>query len=127
MNYGIITWVAGLYLGMVLLPNHIGTRVIGPDESLSAFRQTLVTTRNLGVSWIEDIVFGGLNNHVEHHLFPTISSVRLRHARVITREFCRQHNLPYREMNWFHGMREVYFYLDEVGRLAVSVGGGPKA
>jgi len=33
--------------------------------------------------------------------------VRLRAARRITRDFCRWHGLPYREMSWFAAAREV--------------------
>jgi fatty acid desaturase len=69
--------------------------------------QQLSTTRNLGSSRANDFVFGGLNHHIEHHLFPSVPTVRLRVARPITREFCRRHGLVYREMSWLLAAREV--------------------
>ncbi len=114
LNYVLMTWFIGPYLGYILLANHIGTRTIGPNEIIPAFTQRLVTTRNLGHSRIHDLVFRGLNNHIEHHLFPSISSFRLPHARVITRAFCKTHNLPYREMTWFKAAGELFAYLNQV-------------
>jgi cation diffusion facilitator CzcD-associated flavoprotein CzcO len=114
LNYVVMTWFIGPYLGIIFLVNHIGTRVIGPNENMPTFFQRLVTTRNVGNSKIEDLVFGGVNNHIEHHLFPTIGSFRLRHARVITREFCKEHRLPYREMSWLQAAGEVFTYLNQI-------------
>ena len=81
--------------------------LIEPQEPISFFEQELTVTRNLGASRLHDFLFGGLNNHIEHHLFPSMPTVRLRAARRITRDFCRWHGLPYREMSWFAAAREV--------------------
>ncbi|TMH63877.1 MAG: hypothetical protein E6H57_16515 [Betaproteobacteria bacterium] len=56
---------------------------------------------------LDDFLFGGLNNHIEHHLFPSMPTARLRSARRITREFCRRHGIAYSEMSWFAAAREV--------------------
>jgi fatty acid desaturase len=106
-NYLLMTLLIGPYLGTVFLVNHIGTRVIEPDEAISFFEQELTVTRNLGASRLDDFLFGGLNNHIEHHLFPSMPTAGLRRARVITREFCRRYGLVYREMSWLAAAREV--------------------
>ena len=106
-NYALMTLLIGPYLGTIFLLNHIGTRVIEPGEPISFFEQELTVTRNLGASRLHDLLFGGLNNHIEHHLFPSMPTARLRAAREITRDFCRWHGLPYREMSWFAAAREV--------------------
>lgn len=107
LNYALMTLLIGPYLGMIFLVNHIGTRVIEPGESLSFFEQELAVTRNVGGSRLQDFLFGGLNNHIEHHLFPSMPTARLRMARRITSDFCRWHGLVYREMSWFAAAREV--------------------
>lgn len=107
LNYALMTLLIGPYLGTIFLVNHIGTRVIEPDESISFFMQEVSVTRNLGASPLHDFLFGGLNNHIEHHLFPSMPTARLRSARRITREFCRRHGIIYREMSWFAAAREV--------------------
>jgi len=106
-NYALMTLLIGPYLGTIFLLNHIGTRVIEPAEPISFFEQELTVTRNLGASRLHDFLFGGLNNHIEHHLLPSMPTARLRAAREITRDFCRWHGLPYREMSWFAAAREV--------------------
>lgn len=106
-NYALMTLLIGPYLGTIFLVNHIGTKVIEPDESISFFEQELTVTRNLGASRLDDFLFGGLNNHIEHHLFPSMPTAGLRRARGITREFCRRHGLVYREMSWLAAAREV--------------------
>lgn len=107
LNYALMTLLIGPYLGTIFLVNHIGTRVIEPGESLSFFEHELAVTRNLGDSRLQDFLFGGLNNHIEHHLFPSMPTARLRMARRITGDFCRWHGLVYREMSWFAAAREV--------------------
>lgn len=107
LNYGLMTMLIGFYVGAIFVVNHLGTQVIEPDESLSMFEQELKVTRNLGTSRLHDFIFGGLNNHIEHHLFPSMPTANLRAARRITREFCRRHGIPYREMSWLDAAREV--------------------
>jgi fatty acid desaturase len=107
LNYGLMTLLIGPYLGAIFLVNHIGTRVIEPEERLHHFFHEVAVTRNLGDSRLQDFLFGGLNNHIEHHLFPSIPTVRLRAARRITRDFCRRNGVVYQEMSWFAAAREV--------------------
>lgn len=107
LNYSLMTVLVGFYVGSIFVVNHVGTRVIEPAEPVSFFEQELSVTRNLGSSRLHDFVFGGVNNHIEHHLFPSMASARLRAARRITRDFCRRHGLAYREMGWLAAAREV--------------------
>ena len=107
LNYALMTLLIGPYLGTIFLVNHIGTRVIEPDEPISFFMHEIGVTRNLGASRLHDFLFGGLNNHIEHHLFPSMPTARLRGARRITREFCRRHGVAYSEMSWLAAAREV--------------------
>jgi fatty acid desaturase len=119
INYALMTWFIGPYLGSVFLVNHIGTHVVNPGEKMPGFVQKLITTRNLGNSRIEDIYFGGMNNHIEHHLFPSMPSVRLRKARLIIKAFCMQYGLGYREMSWRNAAGEVFTHLNRMGRPTV--------
>ena len=107
LNYALMTWLIGWYTGAIFLVNHVGTRVIEPDEELPFFLQEIAVTRNLGSSRLHDFFFGGVNNHIEHHLFPSMPSARLPQARRITREFCRRHGIEYREMSWLDAARQV--------------------
>ena len=118
INYGLMTWFIGPYLGTIFLVNHIGMHVVEPGEDSPRFTRRLQSTRNLGDSRVANIFFGGLNNHIEHHLFPMISSARLPAARPIVRDFCRQHGLSYCETSWFDAARRVSRYLRQISRQA---------
>lgn len=120
LNYGLMTLFIGPYLGMIFLVNHIGTRVIEPGESISFFMQEIEVTRNLGSSRFSDVVFGGLNNHIEHHLFPSMPTARLPKARQITRSFCWRHGIGYREMSWFAAASEVTRYFKAMSACVPS-------
>lgn len=75
-NYLLMTLLIGPYLGVLFLVNHIGTRVVDPDEQFSHFEHEIAVTRNLGDSRVHELLFGGLNHHIEHHLFPTIPTAQ---------------------------------------------------
>jgi fatty acid desaturase len=118
INYAVMTLFIGAYTGCVFVVNHVGTRVIEPGEKLSYFHHEIAVTRNLGDSWLDDLVFGGVNNHIEHHLFPAMPSARLRAARRVTRAFCARHGIAYREMSWLDGAREVTRHFSAMARHA---------
>jgi len=120
LNYFFITWLIGPYTGYIFLVNHIGTYVVQPDDNLSSLQQQTMTTRNLEQGIFFDLLYGGINNHIEHHLFPSIPSMRLHKARQITRGFCQQHGLIYREMNWMQAAREVFDFLQTVSQRLQS-------
>jgi fatty acid desaturase len=110
-NYALMTFFIGGYTGSLFLVNHIGTRVIEPDESVPYALHEIAVTRNLGSSRLAAVLTGGLSNHIEHHLFPSIPTARLRSAREITREFCRRHGIAYREVSWLAAVGEVVRHL----------------
>ena len=120
LNYSLMTLLIGGYTGCIFIVNHVGTRIIEPHESLPFLLHEIAVTRNLGTSRLEDCVFGGLNNHIEHHLFPSMPTVRLRLARTITRDFCRRHGIAYREMSWLAATREVTQHFRSMSRLAAA-------
>jgi fatty acid desaturase len=107
LNYGLMTLLGGPYVGAIFVVNHVGTRVIEPDEPISFLVQEVSTTRNLGTSALLNFVTGGLSNHIEHHLFPSMPTGRLRAARPIVREFCRRHGIVYHETSWRAAARDV--------------------
>ena len=121
MNYALMTWFLGPYLGAIFLVNHVGTGVIEPDDDISFFAQQISTTRNLSASRIAFFLTGGLSNHIEHHLFPTMPRMRLRRARAITRNFCRRHGIRYRETSWLGAAAEVSRFFRDVTERAHAV------
>ena len=122
INYGLITLLAGPYVGTVLILNHEGMSTAISQGHLPVMERITRSTRNLGRSRWSDFVFGGVNNHIEHHLFPKIPAMRLRQARVITRDFFRYHGIPYSETSFVRALVEAanHFRAVPPARLAAE-------
>jgi fatty acid desaturase len=116
----------GLYMGLAFAPNHKGLPVRdGADDELDWVTRQVVTSRNLLSSPLTDMLFGGLNYQIEHHLFPSMPRVNLRHARPIVRDFCLAHGLPYVEVTVRQSYQRVSEYLGEVsGEVRQMEAGG---
>lgn len=106
--------VLGVYFGMIFAPNHKGMDVRDGEESLTWLERQVLTSRNIRPSWIVDFLYGGLNYQIEHHLFPAMPQMNLGRCRVIVREFCAEHRIPYHEVGFFASYREVAGFLREV-------------
>lgn len=57
--------------------------------------QQLLTTCNYGNSVISNFLFGGLNNQIEHHLFPNICHIHYKNISKLVRETAHKYKLPY--------------------------------
>jgi len=89
--------VFGVYMGCSFAPNHKGMPIIGEGEELDFLRRQVLTSRNVAGGVFTDVLLGGLNYQVEHHLFPSMPRPNLRRAQPIVREYCRQHRILYTE------------------------------
>jgi fatty acid desaturase len=88
--------LAGALLGLVGSLNHFSMPIFkktGPPVA-----HVFYSTQNLKLhhpfwTWL----FGGLNYHIEHHLFPKMPSRHLAKAAPLVRAFAKDWNLPYNE------------------------------
>lgn len=108
----------GLYLGCSFAPNHKGMAILSADDHSDFLRRQVLTSRNVRGGWLTDFALGGLNYQIEHHLFPSMPRPNLRRAQPLVREFCRQHDLPYRETSLFDSYKQALRYLNAVGRAS---------
>ncbi|MCI0898489.1 MAG: acyl-CoA desaturase [Chloroflexi bacterium] len=106
--------LTGLYMGSVFAPNHKGMPVLEKGEQMGFMTQQIITTRNLYPNPITNFVYGGLNYHIEHHLFPNMPRNNLKKAHKVVKEFCRTHGLPYYETGVLQSQREILAYLHKV-------------
>ena len=116
----------GLYLGCSFAPNHKGMPTLTEDDELDFLRRQVLTSRNVRGSRVVDVLLGGLNYQIEHHLFPNMPRPNLRHAQPLVREFCRQHDLPYTEATLFGSYAEAIRHLHAVGAPLRPVPEGPR-
>lgn len=110
--------VWGLYMGCSFAPNHKGMPVIGTDEQVDYLRRQVLTSRNVRGGVAVDLLLGGLNYQIEHHLFPNMPRASLRAAQVLVRRYCAEHGLAYCETSLLGSYVTVVRYLNAVGRLA---------
>ena len=110
INYLLVTLLSGIYTGIVLIVNHAGMASSIDSKSLPFIERVGSKTRNLSSNWISDIIWGGINNHIEHHLYPTIPSSNLAKARVIVKNYFLRNNLPYNESTFFAAIKDARNY-----------------
>jgi fatty acid desaturase len=107
----------GLYLGLSFAPNHKGMPILAADDDSDFLRRQVLTSRNVRGNRFVDMMLGGLNYQIEHHLFPSMPRSALRHARPIVQAHCERIGLPYVETGLVDSYRQALGYLHEVGRV----------
>ncbi|MCZ0204209.1 acyl-CoA desaturase [Streptomyces sp. UMAF16] len=105
----------GVYLGCTFAPNHKGMPTLTGDERPDFLRRQVLTSRNVRGGRLTDVLLGGLNYQIEHHLFPSMPTPHLRRARVIVRAYCAQIGVPYHETSLIDSYREALTHLHRVG------------
>jgi fatty acid desaturase len=106
----------GLYLGCSFAPNHKGMPIVDADDGGDFLHRQVLTSRNVRGGVVVDLVLGGLNYQIEHHLFPNMPRANLRRARPIVQRFCRDNGLSYCETGLVDSYALVLRHLHTVGR-----------
>jgi fatty acid desaturase len=72
---------------------------------------------------VVDLLLGGLNYQVEHHLFPSMPRPNLRRAQRLVAEFCAERRVRYVETGLFDSYRQVLGHLHDIPSRAALPGG----
>ena len=113
--------VFSVYLGCSFAPNHKGMPIVDSDAGLSFVRRQVVTSRNIAGGRFTNLLLGGLNYQIEHHLFPSMPRPNLARAQGIVRAFCLENNLGYQEDSLIGSYRQTLRSLRGVGVVVVGV------
>ncbi|MFF7987313.1 fatty acid desaturase family protein [Streptomyces sp. NPDC007901] len=105
----------GVYLGCVFAPNHKGMPTLTGDDRPDFLRRQVLTSRNVRGGRLTDLMLGGLNYQIEHHLFPGMPSPHLRRAQVVVRAYCEEIGVPYHETGLIQSYREALTHLHRTG------------
>jgi fatty acid desaturase len=101
--------VFGLYMGCSFAPNHKGMPTIG------YLRRQVLTSRNVRGGALTDLVLGGLNYQIEHHLFPSMPRPSLRRAQHLVRSYCAGHDIGYAETSLIGSYAAALRHLSQLG------------
>ncbi len=103
--------IFSVYLGCSFAPNHKGMPIIDADAGLSFVRRQVVSSRNVSGGRFTNLLLGGLNYQIEHHLFPSMPRPNLARAQGMVRAFCLDNNLTYSEDTLTGSYRQTIRYL----------------
>jgi len=107
--YGVLAVLAGVFLvagtalAAILAPTHYVESVEFPVPDRGVVASEWAVTQVLGAANVRlgnpllRWYFGGLNQHIEHHLFPRIAHVHLRSIAPGIKATCEDLGLPYHE------------------------------
>ncbi|WP_433055348.1 fatty acid desaturase family protein [Dactylosporangium sp. CS-033363] len=105
----------GLYLGLTFAPNHKGMPMLTAEDELDFLRKQVLTSRNVrGGRWV-DVLLGGLNYQIEHHLFPSMPTPNLRKAQPIVERYCAEIGVPYHSATFVGSYAQALRHLHEAG------------
>ncbi|MFC5789454.1 acyl-CoA desaturase [Agromyces tardus] len=105
----------GFYMGMSFAPNHKGMPLVPKGMRLDFLRRQVLMSRDIRGSRFIDVLMGGLNYQIEHHLFPSMPRPHLRRAAPIIAEYCRDHDVPYTQTSLTQSYGIVLRYINRVG------------
>jgi fatty acid desaturase len=115
---GVQLAVFGFYMGASFAPNHKGMPVLPADSRVDFLSRQVLTSRNISGGRFMDILLGGLNRQVEHHLFPDMARPQLHKATAIVRRHCEKQGIPFTETTLAASFGIIVRYLNEVGLAA---------
>ncbi len=116
-----ILW--GIYVGSIFAPNHKGMEMLQKDQKIDFVREQVMTARNIRPGFFTDLWYGGLNYQIEHHLFPVMPRKNLPKLRLLVREHCRVHGIPYHETGIRQSYREILAMMRDIAAFARSLPG----
>lgn len=118
LGFLVMHFICGLVLALIFQPAHVieETEFFLPDENGSvennwAIHQMLTTANFAQKSIVFSWLIGGLNNQIEHHLFPNICHVHYKNIAGIVKKTAEEFGLPYHEHKTFYTALKSHFTL----------------
>jgi fatty acid desaturase len=92
------TTVGMVYLNTAFTGNHydLPSFDVAEAETMAFADMQIISSRNYAGGVASRFLYGGLESHIEHHLFPAMPRCHLRRASPLVRAFCEARGLPYR-------------------------------
>jgi len=112
-----------LYTAATIYCGHVGPETTSYDEGEQPtsrglrYEMQVRATNNFEVPWPLSILCGGLDRQIEHHLYPTLPTTRLRQIAPAVQATCEHHGVQYRNASW---PRTLWGAFKQLARLSVK-------
>lgn len=103
--------IYGVCMAAVFAHNHIGMPLMPDESGLNFLQREVVTSRNLKSTRLTNFWWGGVNYHIEHHLFTIMPRCRLKQAQKIVKPFCEARSIPYHQIGVVQSYQEIIRFL----------------
>ncbi len=117
LRYALLGWA----IFIVFAPAHFPAEAVflssGNQERASYLKNRdfillqCATTCNIRTSWFGNLFCGGTDYQIEHHLFPGVPHVYLRHMAPLVKQWCLEHGYPYRSVSFTEGVWKSWLVL----------------
>ncbi len=110
-----------VYTASTIYCGHVGDEVESfpagtrPTCKGQRYEMQIRASTDFRVSWIGSVLCGALDRQIEHHLFPSLPTNRLREIAPAVRRVAEEHGVPYRDSTWAKTLRGAF---DHVRRLS---------
>ena len=101
----------GMYMATIVTHNHIGMPLMPGGSKLDFLRREIITTRDLKTRRLTNFWWGGVNYHIEHHLFRTMPRCNLKRAQGIVKSFCEARSIPFHQVGVLESYKETVRFL----------------
>jgi fatty acid desaturase len=116
--------ISGILHIQLLLSHIYAPRLLAEEQHPLGMKVQILSNQNVSTSFLDDWFHGGLQHHIEHHLFPRLPRHNLAKARAEVRALSEKHSLPYRSdpfivciIDMLRGLRRANAPLREERRL----------
>ncbi len=110
-----------IYSGLTIFCGHVGEATAAypegtmPTSKGERYAMQVEATNNYEVPWLVSVFCGALDKQIEHHLFPSLPTNRLREIAPEVRAVCDAHGVDYRQESWPKTLRLAF---RQVARLS---------
>jgi fatty acid desaturase len=92
---GIALSLSGILHLQLILSHVYRPRLYEDEQRALGTKVQIISNQNITASWLTAWFHGGLENHIEHHLFPRMPRHNLPKLRPYVKQLCEKHGLPY--------------------------------
>ena len=111
-----------LYSASTIFCGHVGENVKSYPVGKKAhgrgewYAMQIEATHDFEVAWPANVLCGGLDRQIEHHIFPKMPPHRLRRIAPEVRAACERHGIEYKTDRWDRVLRRALSWIGALSR-----------